>query len=209
MDQDFPRIRLAAVQAAPVFLDREATVAKACRLIEEAGKGADLVGFPEGLIPPIPIPGTTTILLREDEPRPCNAALLELGRNSESCHGCPVQGGAPCQLQCGDGALRTASRDDRDNVQFSTLYQQARRDLRSSPKARPDCRGAPGTLGRGKRWHADLSRRFWTDRRIDLRGKFEPLGHLSSWRPEHAGRTWKLAPLLLPGMDKDVLDTHN
>ena len=56
MDQDFPKIRLAAVQAAPVFLDREATVAKACRLIEEAGdKGADLVGFPEGFIPAHPI----------------------------------------------------------------------------------------------------------------------------------------------------------
>lgn len=56
MNQDFPRIRLAAVQAAPVFLDREATVAKACRIIEEAGEnGADLVGFPEGFIPAHPI----------------------------------------------------------------------------------------------------------------------------------------------------------
>jgi nitrilase len=44
--------RLAAVQAAPVWLDREATVAKACELIREAGAaGADLVGFPENFIP--------------------------------------------------------------------------------------------------------------------------------------------------------------
>lgn len=44
--------RLAAVQAAPVWLDREATVAKACGLIREAGAaGADLVGFPENFIP--------------------------------------------------------------------------------------------------------------------------------------------------------------
>ncbi|MBO0875356.1 MAG: carbon-nitrogen hydrolase family protein, partial [Pseudonocardia sp.] len=36
----------------PVWLDREATVRKACELIREAGSaGADLVGFPENFIP--------------------------------------------------------------------------------------------------------------------------------------------------------------
>jgi nitrilase len=52
----FPSIRLAAVQAAPVLLDRDATVEKACRLIAEAGaNGADVVGFPEGFIPAHPV----------------------------------------------------------------------------------------------------------------------------------------------------------
>lgn len=50
------RLKLAAVQAAPVFLDREATVEKACSLIREAGEaGADVMGFPEGFIPTHPL----------------------------------------------------------------------------------------------------------------------------------------------------------
>jgi nitrilase len=48
-------VRVAAVQAAPVFLDRDATIDKASSLIDRAGQGgADLVVLPESFVPTYP-----------------------------------------------------------------------------------------------------------------------------------------------------------
>jgi aliphatic nitrilase len=56
MSDKLAKLRLAAVQAAPIYMNKAATVEKACRLIREAGeKGADYVGFPENFIPGHPV----------------------------------------------------------------------------------------------------------------------------------------------------------
>ncbi|MDO5517343.1 MAG: carbon-nitrogen hydrolase family protein [Clostridium sp.] len=51
----YPKYKVAAVQAAPVYLDLEATVEKSVKIIKEAAdNGAKLIGFPEGFLPGYP-----------------------------------------------------------------------------------------------------------------------------------------------------------
>lgn len=63
--------KIAAAQVSPVFLDKDATVAKACNFIAEAGQnGAKLVVFPEVFIPGYPdwtwiIPNSRGTVLNE------------------------------------------------------------------------------------------------------------------------------------------------
>ncbi len=55
LENVYPKVRVGSVQAGPVFMDRDATVEKACRLIQEAAdNGAQLVAFPEAFIPAYP-----------------------------------------------------------------------------------------------------------------------------------------------------------
>lgn len=52
MGDRFPKYKAAAVQMAPVWLDREASTEKVCRFAEEArDNGAELIVFPEVIIP--------------------------------------------------------------------------------------------------------------------------------------------------------------
>ncbi|MDQ0317268.1 carbon-nitrogen hydrolase family protein [Amorphus orientalis] len=55
MPVQHPKFRAAAVQAAPVFLDLDASIDKSIALIEEAAKnGAELIAFPETFLPGYP-----------------------------------------------------------------------------------------------------------------------------------------------------------
>ena len=51
----YPIVRVAAIQAAPVYLNTEATVEKTCKLVKEAAdQGAKVIAFPEAFIPGYP-----------------------------------------------------------------------------------------------------------------------------------------------------------
>ena len=55
MGDSYPKFKAAVAQASPIFLDREATIEKACHLMKEAGKnGAQLIAFPETYVPGYP-----------------------------------------------------------------------------------------------------------------------------------------------------------
>lgn len=55
MSQKKSKLKAAVVQAAPILFDRDATIEKICRLTEEAAAaGAQLILFPEAIIPAYP-----------------------------------------------------------------------------------------------------------------------------------------------------------
>ena len=91
MGDAYPTLRLAAAQAAPVFLDREATIDKACRVIHEAGSnGADVVGFPEGYVPAHPLwfhfhAATSTHAMALSEALFANAVVVPSPATDELC----------------------------------------------------------------------------------------------------------------------------
>src|SRR5581483_11545476 len=52
----YPKVKVCAAHVAPVYLDAQATVAKAVSLIAEAaGAGAQLIAFPESFVPGFPL----------------------------------------------------------------------------------------------------------------------------------------------------------
>lgn len=53
---DYPQFKACAAHVAPIFLDAQATVQKACSLIAEAAdNGAQLIAFPESFVPGFPL----------------------------------------------------------------------------------------------------------------------------------------------------------
>jgi len=114
MGDALPRFTAAAVQAAPVFLDRDATIDKACDLIGEAGRaGADLIVFPETWIPGYPFWTTSQRVFSGD-------VFAQLWKNA-------VEIGSPAADRLAEAA-RDANAyvvvgvNERDTVSRGTLY---------------------------------------------------------------------------------------
>lgn len=114
MGDTLPKFTAAAVQAAPVFLDRDATVDKACDLIEEAGRnGAQLIVLPETWIPGYPFWHTTPNVFSGD-------TFAELWKNS-------VEIPSTATNRLGQAAKRAGAYvvvgiTERDTISRGTLY---------------------------------------------------------------------------------------
>ena len=105
----------AAVSAAPVYLDREASVAKACRIIDECGrKGARLIAFPEVFVPGYP---HWLHLLRVDEG---HELYLRLYKNAVEVPGEATD--RLCQAAAAADAIVIIGINERDPVNWGTLY---------------------------------------------------------------------------------------
>ncbi len=111
--------KIAAVQASSVFLDRDATIDKACGLIEEAARaGAALAVFPEAFVPGYPLwvwfipPGHT---------HPLRALYTELHANSISIPGPAVSRLAEAAGDCGI-TVAMGVNERNSEASDSTLY---------------------------------------------------------------------------------------
>jgi hypothetical protein len=156
MSDTYPVVKVAAVQAACVFLDREGSTEKACRLIREAGgKGARVIGFPEGFIPAHPLwyhhhPANSQV---------ANELAVALFKNAVEIPGPQIDArGAGDQRLCRDRRLRKAAADHRHHVQHPGLYRARRRADRQAPEARGDAGRATGAHGKASATRSGLSR---------------------------------------------------
>ena len=112
---DYGQFRAAACQAAPVFLDTEATVAKACGLIAEAAAaGARLIVFPEVFIPGYPYWNWTMT------PVQGSAWFERLFRAAIDIPGPEVE--ALCSAARAAGAQVVIGVNERDPYSMGTLY---------------------------------------------------------------------------------------
>ncbi|HEY0305155.1 MAG TPA: carbon-nitrogen hydrolase family protein [Longimicrobiales bacterium] len=111
-------IKIAAVQAAPVFLDLDRSVDKACRLIQEAADhGAALVVFPESFLPTYPFwvwfipPGHTHPLrelyaaLHENSITLPGAAISRVANAAARAHTCVAIGASERNSESSGGSL--------------------------------------------------------------------------------------------------------
>lgn len=113
MGDTLPKFVAAAVQAAPVYLDREASVEKACELIRDAGRSADLIVFPETWLPGYPFWHTG------DQVR-SPAVFSELWKNAIEIPSLSTE--ELCDAAADADAYVVIGLNERDTVARGTLY---------------------------------------------------------------------------------------
>jgi hypothetical protein len=182
------KVKVAAVQAAPVFLDLEASLQKALALIEKAAaEGARLAVFPEAFLPAWPVwvdealPGEDAAwhlrLLEQSVvvPGPVTARLGAAARRRRPA---PGHGG------------RRARGARRHHLQHPALLRPRRTAARQAPQAHAYPRRAAG-LGHGRWLRPDRPPdRGGPGGRADLLGELHAPGPLRGLRPgdRHLGR---------------------
>ncbi len=121
---DVDSFRIAAVQASPVFMNLDATVTKACRLIEEASvNGATLVVFPEAFVPGYPL---WVWFVPSGHTHPLRALYAQLHRNSMSIPGPEVsrlaQAAADCRITVAIGVNERNTEGSNSTLYNTLLY---------------------------------------------------------------------------------------
>ncbi|MEN8221662.1 MAG: carbon-nitrogen hydrolase family protein [Acidobacteriota bacterium] len=98
MKSKIQNTKIAAAQASPIYLNKEATINKVCSIIEEAAKeGAGLIVFPEAFIPGYP---DWVWLIPNSRSKELNDLYVELLKNAVSV---------------GDGSIEKMSKAAADN----------------------------------------------------------------------------------------------
>ena len=175
-------LRVAAVQAAPVLMDREATLARVADLTRSAAAGgAELVVFPEAFVPGPPVWIDTARIWDGDEqwyglladqavvvPSPATARLADIAREA--------------------GVWLIVGVDERGGgtIYNTLLYFAPDGTLARHPSEADANRVGADCLGDGRRIDNASDRdAFWPTRRADLLGELHAAGALSHVR---AGR---------------------
>ena len=194
MGDSYGTVKVAAVQAASVFLDREGSTRKGLppdprgrqerrahhRLSRRLHSGAS------GLVPP-------SRRDRRDRQQARGRAVQERGRDSGAGDRRARRSRARRQRLCGDRRLREAAEHHRHDVQHADLLRAGRRDHPQAPEDHADGRRAARPHGRLRRHLRRVPIRVRADVRADLRRELQSARGVRADRRRHPRPRHELA----------------